>query len=124
MAWLLIPAGLWALYTAATLGSNEALLRIIEDAGRGVHFQQFIMVLNGIVSFVGAYGIFKGQPWGRVSLMIWQFITLALSLLPPVMMGIVIFNVIATAVVAFFLYRQPANRWFDAKWFELVRRGA
>jgi hypothetical protein len=121
IAWLLIVGGIFGLYTAATLASNATMVRMLEETHTSIEFQRIIVIINAVVSFAAAYGIFNGLPWSRVFLTGWSIVSLAIGFFTSPIRSVIFLSVILTGVFTYFLFRAAANRWFAAKGLQLRR---
>ena len=123
IGWFLIISGLFGLYGALNIRSNEIAMRMIEDMGMSVGLQQAVSVFGALIALACAYGIFKGQPWSRVLYVGWAVISLAIGFATSPMRGVILLSFLFVAVVAFFLFRPAADEWFRAKGLQLQRSG-
>ena len=121
IGWFLIVGGLFGAYSALTVGSNEMALRMMEDSGMSLRFQQALAVVGALVGLVSAYGIFKGLPWSRVLYVGWGIVSLAIALFTSPFKGMLLLSVLIIAVIAYFLFRPDADAWFAAKGLQLQR---
>lgn len=121
IGWFLILGGLFGAYSALTMGSNEVALRMMEDSGMSLRFQQALAVIGAAVALVSAYGIFKGLPWSRVLYVGWSVIALAIGLATSPFKGIMMLSVLFLVVIAYFLFRPEADSWFAARGLQLQR---
>ncbi len=121
IGWFLVVTGLFGLYSSLTIGSNAIAMRMIEEAGMSLRVQQAMGVIGCIVALACAYGVFKGLPWSRVVYVGWSIIGFAIGFFTSPMRSVLILGVIFVAVIAFFLFRPAADRWFAAKGLQLRR---
>ena len=121
IGWFLIIGGLFSAYSALTVGSNEMALRMMEDSGMSLRFQQALAVIGALVGLVSAYGIFKGLPWSRVLYVGWSVVTIVIALFTSPFKGMLLLSVAIVAVIAYFLFRPDADAWFAAKGLQLQR---
>ena len=121
IGWFLILGGLFGAYSALTMGSNEVALRMMEDSGMSLRFQQALAVIGAAVALVSAYGIFMGLPWSRVLYVGWSVIALAIGLATSPFKGIMMLSVLFLVVIAYFLIRPEADSWFAARGLQLQR---
>lgn len=121
IGWFLILGGLFGAYSALTMGSNEVALRMMEDSGMSLRFQQALAVIGAAVALVSAYGIFKGLPWSRVLYVGWSVVALAIGLATSPFKGIMMLSVLFLVVIAYFLFRPEADSWFAARGLQLQR---
>jgi hypothetical protein len=121
IGWFLIVTGLFTIYSVLRMGSNPIAMKIIEQMHVSLLFQQVMGALGVIVALACAYGIFKGLPWSRVLYVAWGIISLGISFFTSPVKSIVILSVLFLMVVAYFLFRPAADRWFAAKGLQLQR---
>lgn len=121
IGWFLVVTSLFSLYSVLTMGSNELAMRMLDDMGVSLRFQQAMGVIGTIIALVCAYGIFKGLPWSRVLYVGWGIIGLAIGFFTSPMRSVLILSLIFLAVIAYFLFRPTADRWFATKGLQLQR---
>jgi hypothetical protein len=121
IAWFLVITGLFGLYGVLTIGSNEAVLQMVEANGGSVRAQQVMGVVGCLVSAVCSYGIFKGLPWSRVLYVAFGIVSLIFNLLTGAALSMTILSAAFVALIAFFLFRPAANEWFQAIGMDLKR---
>jgi len=124
IAWFLVITGLFGLYGVLTIGSNEAMMQMVEANGGSLRAQQAIGVVGCLVSAVCAYGIFKGQPWSRVLYAGFGIVSLVFNLITGAALSMTILSALIVAVIAIFLFRPAANEWFQALGLDLKRDDA
>lgn len=124
IAWFVLLGALLGIYAAATMQSNAIAMQMLKDAGMSLRFSQTMNIVGGIISIVCAYGIFKAQPWSRVLYVGWSIIGLCIGFFTSPSKSLLIFTAVFIAVVAFFLFRPAADRWFAAKGLQLQRTDA
>lgn len=121
--WMVLGA-LLTLYSIATMGSNPVMLRMLEQMHISLRFQQVVGVIGVIVCAVSAYGLFKAQPWSRVLYIGWSIIGLGIGFFTSPVKSFVVISVLIFAVIAYFLFRPDADRYFAAKGLQLSRNDA
>lgn len=121
IAWFLVLTGLFSIYGVLTMGSNPVALRMIEQMHTSLRFQQAIGVIGTIVALVSAYGVFRGLPWSRVLYVGWGIIGAIIALITSPMKSVAILSIIFLVIIAYFLFRPAADRWFAAKGLQLQR---
>ena len=124
IGWWMLLAAVFTAYSVLTMGSNPIAARMIEQMHVSLLFQQILGGIGAIVSLVSAYGVFKGLPWSRVLYIGWSIIALGVGLVTSPVKSIVLLSVIFFGVVAFFLFRPAADRWFAARGLQLQRQEA
>ncbi len=121
--WMIFGA-LAGLYSSLTIRSNALAMRMIEQMHMSIALRQTMAVIGCVVGLACAYGLFKGQPWSRVIYVGWSIVGLAIGLFTSPFISIMIISVIVLAVVAYFLFRPAADRYFAAKGLQLQRTDA
>jgi hypothetical protein len=124
IGWFLVISALFTSYSVVTMGSNEVAMRVLAQMPVSLLFQQVTGGISIIVALVCAYGVFKGLPWSRVAYVGWSIIGLGIALFTSPMKSIIILSAIFVAVIAYFLFRPAADRWFAAKGLQLQRSDA
>ncbi|HEX5237654.1 MAG TPA: hypothetical protein VFW39_04230 [Sphingomicrobium sp.] len=123
IAWILIVLGLFGLYGAATMGSNPMAAKMLANSPVPLVVNQVWGVIGCLVSFIVAYGIFKGQPWSRVLYVVWTIIQILVGLYISPVKALLVFSLIVLVVISIFLFSAKANDWFSARGFMLKREG-
>ena len=103
------------------LQSNTEVLSMIENLGMPLLVYQIMTGITAIVALVSAYGVFKGLPWSRVLYVTWMLISEVISLYTTPMRSMIILGLLFLGIIAFFLFRPAANRWFGASGLQLER---
>ena len=119
--WFLIVTSLFGLYSVFTIRSNPVAMKMIEQMGVPILYQQVWGVLGTIVALVVAYGIWKGQPWSRVLYVVWGVIGLVVGYFISPMPVVLALSLIFLIVIAAFLFGDRGNEWFAARGFALKR---
>jgi hypothetical protein len=121
IAWILIIFGLFGLYSAATMGSNPEVLKMLANSPVPLVFNQIWSAIGSVVGFIVAYGIFKAQPWSRVLYVVWSVIQIAVGLYISPIKAVIVLSLIILVVVSVFLFSGRANEYFSARGFMLKR---
>jgi hypothetical protein len=121
IAWLLIALTVLGLIGAFTMGSNPAMTKALEQMHMSLQMYQGWVVLSSIVTLIFCYGFLKGQPWSRVLYVVWGVIGLVVGFYTSPMKAALAISLLVLVVVAFFLFRENANDWFQARGFMLKR---
>ena len=124
IAWFLLITSLFGLYSVLTMSSNEMAMRMLEQSGVSLQFQQAMGVISCVIAVICAYGIFKGLPWSRVLYVGWSVVSLAIGLFTSPFKSVLILGIVFLLVIAYFLFRPTADRWFAAKGLQLQRGDA
>jgi hypothetical protein len=121
IGWFLVISALMSLYSVLTMGSNEIAMRMLAQMHVSLLFQQVMAGIGIIIALVSAYGIFKGLPWSRVLYVGWGIIGMAIGFFTSPAKSMIILGSLFVLVIAFFLFRAAADRWFAAKGLQLQR---
>ena len=113
--------GLFGLFGVLTIGSNEAVMQMMEANAVSLRAQQAMGIVGCLVSGACAYGIFKGLPWSRVLYVGFGIVSLIFNLFTSAGLSMTVLSALFVAVIAFFLYRPAADEWFQAKYLDLSR---
>lgn len=124
IGWWMVISAVFGLYSIVTMGSNPMVLRMLEQMHVSLAFQQAIAAVGMVVALASAYGLFKGQPWSRLLYVGWNIVGLCIALVTSPIKSLIIFSVLIVAVIAYFLFRAEADRYFAASAFQLRRTGA
>ena len=121
IAWVLIVISVLALIGAFTMGSNPAMMKMIDQMHLSLMVEQAWTVLGVIINLIVAYGILKGQPWSRVLYVVWSVIGLVVAFVTSPMKAVIVLSLIILFVIAYFLFSSRANEWFASRGFALKR---
>lgn len=124
IAWVLIALTAFGLFAAFGMGSNPAMTKALEQMNMSLGMYQAWVVLGSIITVICAYGFLKGQPWSRVLYVVWGIIGLIVGFYTSPMKAELLISFLVLAVVVFFLFRENANDWFQARGFMLKRERA
>lgn len=124
IAWFLIVLTLFGLVGVATMGSNAAAMKALDEMHMSLRFEQAWGVLGAIVNLACAYGILKGQPWSRVLYVVWAIIGLVVGFYISPMKYVLVLSLIFLIVISIFLFSAKANDWFSARGLMLRREAA
>ena len=123
IAWVLIVISVLALVGAFTMGSNPAMMKMIDQMHLSLMVEQAWTVLGVIINLIVAYGILKGQPWSRVLYVLWGIIGLVVGFFISPMKAALVLSLVILVVISIFLFSEKANEWFSARGFMLKREG-
>jgi hypothetical protein len=124
IAWVLIALTVLGLVGAFTMGSNPVMTKALADMNMSLAMYQAWVGLGSIVTLICAYGFLKGYPWSRVLYVVWGVLGLIVGFYISPMKAASAISLVVLVVVAFFLYRENANDWFQARGFMLKREVA
>jgi hypothetical protein len=94
---------------------------MIEQMHMSLWQQQVFGTVGAVVNIICAYGILKGLPWSRVLYVVWSVLGIVIGLYISPMKVVVVLGVLFLVVISFFLFRDNANEWFQARGFMLTR---
>jgi hypothetical protein len=124
IAWLLIILTVLGVIGAFTMGSNPAMASALQQMKMSLAMYQGWVVLNAVITLICCYGFLKGQPWSRVLYVVWGVIGLVVGFYISPMKAAILVSLVILVVVAFFLFTEKANDWFQARGFMLKREVA
>lgn len=116
IAWLIIVMGVITLITTSIALINpemrEQSEELMKQSNAPVMVQYILMYMGLGVSFVSGIAMLNAKNWGRVLYVVWNAFSLIYGFITsPVKMGLLP-SVIFTLVIVFFLFREPANKYF------------
>ena len=112
IGWLLIVFGALGLISQLMLPSDTMAQQMLAESPMPLSVHMAVGIIAGLVSIASGYGILKGLNWSRYLYVAWGVIAIVFALLTSPFTYILIISVAILAVVAFFLFREPANAWF------------
>src|SRR3954470_5225601 len=124
IAWLLIAFTVLGLIGAFTMQSSPAMAAALAQMKMSLAMYQGWVVLNAIVTLICAYGFLKGYPWSRVLYVVFGVIGLVVGFYTSPMKAAILISLVILVLFAFFLFRENANDWFQARGFMLKREVA
>lgn len=123
IACLEIVFALIGIYTALTLSSNPMMMKMQQQTHVPLIYNQTSTAVGVIISFIVAYGIFKGQPWSRVLFVVWGIISLVIGFYTIPIKAALVLSLVILIIFSIFLFSEKANDWFSARGFMLKREG-
>lgn len=112
IGWLLIVFGVWGVIGQLALpylpGAQEALAGSPLPASAHMAFG----IVSALVSVVCGYGILKGLNWSRYLYMGFSALGIVFAFVTTPSAAVMVLSLAILALVAFFLFRAPANAWF------------
>ena len=121
---LLIIFALIGAFGIIAAGSNPMMTQALAQMHMSVAVYQAYGALGIVISFACAYGILKGQPWGRVLYLVWGIVGLVVGLFISPMKAALVLSVIFLVIICGFLWTNTANDWFQARGLMLKRETA
>ena len=117
-----VPVSPSAVTIAAAV--TAAMTSALQQMHMSLAMYQGWVVLNAVVTLVCAYGFLKALPWSRVLYVLWGIVGLVVGYYTSPMKAALLVSLLILVVVAFFLFRENANDWFQARGFMLKREVA
>ena len=121
---LLVIFSLFGIYGIVSINSNPMAANMLSQMHVSLALYQAWGALGLIINLACAYGIFKGQPWGRVLYLVWGIIGLIVSVYISPVKAAVVLGLIFLVIICAFLWTNTANDWFQARGFMLKRERA
>lgn len=121
IAWIIVILGAISLIGAIGIGMLPNGAETVEKMHISMNTYRLLGVVGAVVSFVCAYGILKGLPWSRVLYVLWSIVGLVIGFYTTPQKALLLVNLIILIAFAFFLFRENANDWFQARGFMLNR---
>src|SRR4051812_41342598 len=104
IAVVLIVIAVLSLVGVLMIGAVPAMSKAVAQMHISLPLYEAWGVLGSIVTFICAYGIFKGLPWSRVLYVVWGIIGLAVSAYISPTKGSVVVGLVILVVVSVFLW--------------------
>ena len=117
IAWILIALGAFGLVSIVTNMSNPLARELLANSPISYEMHMALSGISSLLSIVCGYYILKGQDWARVVYMIVNAIGILIALATSPMKTPILISVVLLAVIAFFLFRGPANAFFGKSYF-------
>ena len=112
IAWFLIVTSIVSVFTFWSAFHSPMTERVMAASPlpRSVHigFAAFSLVLNLVIGVA----LLKRQNWARYLYVGFGLFGIAFGLATSPIKSLLLLNVVFLAVIAFFLFRRPANEWF------------
>jgi len=124
VAWIVVILGAISLIGAVAIGMLPNGAETVAKMHMSMNAYRLLGLVGAVVSFVCAYGILKGLPWSRVLYLLWSVIGLVIGFYTTPQKALLLVNLVILIVFAFFLFRENANDWFQARGFMLKREVA
>lgn len=117
IAWVLIVLGVIGLAGLALTSNSQLALSIMSQSPMSLQMQMIVGAISAVVSVACGVAILKGKDWGRTVYVVVGALGIVITLVTtPTVSGIAL-NVAVLAVIAFFLFRAPANEFFGKTYF-------
>ena len=113
VGWFLIVMSLFGIFSLFTLASNPTAAQMLAQSPLPLWAHQAIAVIGVVVGVASGYGVLKGFNWSRYLYIGWSIIAILLQLVTTSFTSLLILSVLFIAIFAFFLFRPPANAWFN-----------
>lgn len=112
IAWFLIVTSIISVFTVWNAFDNPITQQVLAESPfpRSVHlaFAAFSLVMNLAIGVA----LLKRQNWARYLYVGFGLFGIVMGLVTSPMPSVVLLSVIFLVVIAFFLFRRPANDWF------------
>jgi hypothetical protein len=112
IGWLLIVLALLGAAGTILMLGNPASMRVMAASGLPVDIQIALSFAGLAVSLASGIGLLKRQNWARWLYVLWNVAAIVVALLTSPAKLLVLISVALLAIIAFFLFRAPANAWF------------
>lgn len=118
---LLIIFALFGAFGVIAAGSNPIMTQALAQIHMSLAVYQAYGALGIVISLACAYGIMKGQPWGRVLYLVWGILGLVVGLFISPMKAALVLSLVFLVIICGFLWTNTANDWFQARGLMLKR---
>src|SRR5690348_8988779 len=113
IAWIMIISGVFALIGTFMQARNPIVVRMVAQSPLPMWAHIASGVIGGIVTLIAGYGVLKGYPWSRWLYVGWSIIAIIFSAVTVPIISILALSLLFLLVIGFFLFRPPANAWFN-----------
>lgn len=117
IAWILIALGVFGLVSVPLNMGNPMARELLSASPLSYEMHMTISAISSLVSIVCGYFILKGRDWARVLYIAVNAVGILVALLTSPMKSPVLISVVLLGVIAFFLFRGPANAFFGKSYF-------
>ncbi|WP_260482714.1 hypothetical protein [Sphingomicrobium flavum] len=116
IGWLLIVFGVWGMFSLVLLQVVPSAADAWNEAARFSTLSKTMLIamnaVGGLLTVACGYGVLKGMDWSRLVYIGWSLLGLVIGFLTSPFTWAILASVAWIAVIAFFLFRPAANRWF------------
>lgn len=116
IGWLLIVFGVWGVVAPFIMQGNPSYDAALEMSGQSAQTVMIMNVVGGIVSAVSGWGILKGLNWSRLLYIGYSVLGILYALATSPFTTMILVGLIFPAILAFFLFRPAADRWFGVRY--------
>ena len=113
IAWIMIISALFSLYSATTMTKNPVSAQILARSPLPASAHVAFAVFGSVATLIAGYGVLKGYPWSRWLYLGLGVLSLIFSVVTVPIISVIVLSVVFLIVIAFFLFRPAANRWFN-----------
>lgn len=113
IAWILIVTGGISLISSTVMINNPIARDMMAKSPIPISIQYAMMYVGLLISITSGVGMLKKQNWSRFLYVIWSAIGFLISLLTSPMKMALIPGLIFFIIIAIFLFRPGANKYFS-----------
>ena len=113
IAWFLIVTAVISVFSSLSMGSNPMTAKLLAQSPLPISAHIAFALVGALVTLVSGYGILKGYDWSRWLYIGWSVIGFVFSFVTVRIISIIVLGIFFFLVIAFFLFRPAANRWFE-----------
>ena len=117
VGWFLIVTALLSLILLPYTLSNSDVLATMDKGGLPGNVQLGISLAGSLVTLLCGFFILKGRDWARLAIVAWVLLGIGLGLATSAYRPVLLISLLYLLVLAFFLFRPAANRFFGRSWF-------
>lgn len=112
IAWLLIISSVMSVFTYWSSFNDPVVQQIMAQSPFSPTTQMIFTIANVVLTLIIGVAILKRQNWARYAYVVIGAIGIVIAFISSPVKSVVLISVIFLALVAFFLFRKPANEWF------------
>jgi hypothetical protein len=113
IAWFLIVSAVISAFSSLSMGSNPMAAKILAQSPLPMSAHIAFALVGALLTLVCGYGILKGYDWSRWLYIGWSVLGFVFSFLTVPIISVIVIGVFFFLVIAFFLFRPAANKWFE-----------
>lgn len=112
IAWFLIVTAIISAFSSLSMGSNPMAAKLLAQSPLPISAHIAFALVGALVTLACGYGILKGYDWSRWLYIGWSVIGFVFSFVTVPIISIIVLGIFFFIVIAFFLFRPAANKWF------------
>lgn len=112
IAWFTIVSSVLGALNMLQARSNPMVQELMRQSALSIGVQTTLAFIGFAVSLIAAVAMLRRRDWGRWLLVGYSVLGLLIGLVTSPFKGLILFSGVLIAVYAFFLFRDPADRWF------------